>query len=67
MPPIGPAESIPSISPRATITTISGGVGVDWTIRPTLVNQFHAGYMYQYRIFDPENLDLDNSKIVQQY
>jgi hypothetical protein len=40
---------------------------MDWTICPTLVNQFHAGYMYQYRIFDPENLDLDNSKIVQQY
>ncbi|MBO0799493.1 MAG: hypothetical protein J2P31_11790, partial [Blastocatellia bacterium] len=35
------------------------GFGVDWVIRPTLINQFHFGYLYQYSIFDPENLDLD--------
>ena len=28
------------------------GFGVDWAIRPTLINQFHAGYMYQLSIFD---------------
>ncbi len=44
-----------------------GGFGVDWTVRPTLVNQFHGGFMYQYSIFDPENLGLDNSKVVEQY
>jgi hypothetical protein len=35
-----------------------GGFGVDWTIRPTMINQFHAGYMYQYSLFDKENLGL---------
>lgn len=35
------------------------GLGVDWVIRPTLINQFHAGYMYQFRIFDPENLGIN--------
>src|SRR5450759_2506492 len=35
------------------------GFGVDKTITPTLINQFHAGYLYQYSIFDPENLGLD--------
>lgn len=34
------------------------GVGVDWTIRPNLLNQFHGGYMYQYSLFDKENLGL---------
>ncbi|MBO0722899.1 MAG: carboxypeptidase regulatory-like domain-containing protein, partial [Blastocatellia bacterium] len=41
------------------------GFGVDWVIRPTLINQFHLGYLYQYSIFDPENLDLDLPNIVQ--
>jgi len=44
-----------------------GGFGVDYTIRPTLINQFHAGFMYQYSVFDPENLTLDGSKVVEQY
>jgi hypothetical protein len=35
------------------------GVGFDWTIRPTLINQFHGGYMYQLRQFDIENLGID--------
>ena len=43
------------------------GFGVDYTIRPTLINQFHAGYMYQYSIFDPENLGLDLTKVTQSY
>ena len=43
------------------------GFGVDYTFRPTLFNQFHAGYMYQYSIFDPENLGLDNSKVQEIY
>jgi hypothetical protein len=42
------------------------GIGVDWTIRPTMMNEFHAGYMYQYRIFDPENLGIDLPNIYQQ-
>jgi hypothetical protein len=39
------------------------GFGLDWTIRPTLINQFHAGYMYQYSIFDIENLGVDLNSI----
>ena len=35
------------------------GFGWDWVIRPTLINQFHAGYMYQLRIFDTETLGID--------
>jgi hypothetical protein len=40
------------------------GFGIDWVIRPTLINQFHFGYLYQYSIFDPENLDIDLPNIV---
>src|ERR1017187_557694 len=43
------------------------GFGLDYTIRPTLINQFHAGYMYQASFFSPENLGLDDSKITQSY
>ncbi len=43
------------------------GFGVDYTFRPTLFNQFHAGYMYQYSIFDPENLGLDLTKVQEIY
>jgi hypothetical protein len=43
------------------------GFGVDYTIRPTLINQFHAGYMYQASFFSPENLGLDDSKVTQSY
>ncbi len=39
------------------------GFGMDWTLRPTMINQFHAGYMYQYRIFDPENLGVNLQNI----
>jgi hypothetical protein len=35
------------------------GFGFDWTIRPTLVNQFHAGFTYQYSYFSPENKGID--------
>lgn len=43
-----------------------GGIGVDWVIRPTLINQFHAGYMYQYSYFSPENFGVDLASIYQQ-
>ncbi|SPF49284.1 conserved exported hypothetical protein [Candidatus Sulfopaludibacter sp. SbA4] len=42
------------------------GLGVDWTIRPTLINQFHGGYMYQYSVFDPENENIDLTKVFPQ-
>ena len=45
----------------------NAGFGVDWTVRPTVINQFHAGYLYQYSIFDPENLGVDLTKITQSY
>src|SRR5262245_59737118 len=41
------------------------GFGIDLVIRPTLINQFHFGYLYQYSIFDLENLVLDLHNIVQ--
>ncbi len=43
------------------------GFGVDYTIKPTLINQFHAGFMYQASFFSPENLGLDGSQVVQQF
>ncbi len=43
------------------------GFGIDYSIRPTLINQFHAGYMYQYSIFDPENLGLNDAAITEEY
>jgi hypothetical protein len=43
------------------------GFGLDYTFTPTLINQFHAGYMYQYSIFDPENLGLDLTKVTESY
>ena len=29
------------------------GFGLDWLFKPTLINQFHGGYMYQYDSFSP--------------
>src|ERR1022692_4566067 len=42
------------------------GLGIDWTIRPSLINQFHGGYMYQYSVFDPENEGIDLTKVFPQ-
>jgi hypothetical protein len=42
------------------------GFGVDYAFSPTLINQFHAGYLYQFSIFDPENLGLDLPNIYHQ-
>ena len=42
------------------------GVGIDWTISPTLMNQFHAGYLYQYSAFDIENQGIDLTSIYRQ-
>lgn len=42
------------------------GVGVDSVFRPTLVNQFHAGYMYQLQIFDTETLGIDLPNLYRQ-
>jgi len=42
------------------------GVGVDWAIRPTLINQFHAGYMYQFDLFDVESQGLDLPNLFRQ-
>jgi hypothetical protein len=50
----------------STFNNRIAGFGLDWVIRPTLVNQFHAGYMYQFSNFSPENLGIDLSKIYRQ-
>jgi hypothetical protein len=42
------------------------GFGVDWTFRPTLMNQFHVGYLYQLSIFDLENLGIDLPNLYRQ-
>ncbi len=42
------------------------GLGIDWTLKPNLINQFHAGYMYQYSVFDPENENIDLTKVFPQ-
>ncbi len=42
------------------------GFGFDWVLRPTLINQFHAGYLYQLSIFDVENLGLDLPNLFRQ-
>lgn len=41
------------------------GFGFDWTVRPTLLNQFHAGFTYQYTYFSPENKGIDLSSTQQ--
>jgi hypothetical protein len=42
------------------------GFGWDSVIRPTLINEFHAGYMYQLRIFDIETLGIDLPNLYRQ-
>ncbi|HUA62321.1 MAG TPA: carboxypeptidase-like regulatory domain-containing protein [Verrucomicrobiae bacterium] len=44
-----------------------GGLGIDYTIKPTLINQFHLGFMYQYSAFSPENQNLNGATVVQQF
>jgi hypothetical protein len=43
-----------------------GGIGIDYVIRPTLINQFHGGYMHQYDLFDAETLGLDLPNLYRQ-
>jgi hypothetical protein len=42
------------------------GFGLDNMFRPTLVNQFHAGYMYQLSVFSVESLGIDLPNIFRQ-
>jgi hypothetical protein len=48
-----------SVNPNNRIASVS----FDWSIRPSLINQFHAGYTGQKSVFNPENqaIDLSNS------
>ncbi len=39
------------------------GLGIDYVMRPTLINQFHAGYLSEYSYFSPENSGIDLSKL----
>ena len=41
------------------------GFGFDYMIRPTLINQFHAGFTYQYSYFSPESKGIDLTNIQQ--
>jgi hypothetical protein len=42
------------------------GFGVDSVFWPTLINQFHAGYMYQLSVFDVETLGIDLPNLYRQ-
>lgn len=42
------------------------GLGIDYVFKPTLVNQFHGGYMYQLQIFDVEALGIDLPNLYRQ-
>ncbi|MGH9473798.1 MAG: carboxypeptidase regulatory-like domain-containing protein [Terriglobales bacterium] len=39
-------------------TNYTGGLGVDWTLSPTLVNEFRAGYLYDANWFAPDSQPL---------
>ncbi|HTP35097.1 MAG TPA: carboxypeptidase-like regulatory domain-containing protein [Candidatus Acidoferrales bacterium] len=41
------------------------GFGFDWMLKPTLINQFHSGFTYQYSYFSPENKGIDLTSIQQ--
>ncbi|MBO0862333.1 MAG: carboxypeptidase regulatory-like domain-containing protein, partial [Chloracidobacterium sp.] len=64
-PPLFPGGIDPTDYTSSNFNNKIAGFGVDWVIRPTLINQFHFGYLYQYSIFDPENLDINLPSIVQ--
>jgi len=42
------------------------GFGLDWVFKPTLVNQFHAGYMHQYDNFDISSVPVDLTSLYRQ-
>ena len=42
------------------------GFGVDYSFNARLVNQFHAGYLYQLSVFDVESLGIDLPNIYRQ-
>ncbi|HXS99035.1 MAG TPA: carboxypeptidase-like regulatory domain-containing protein [Candidatus Limnocylindrales bacterium] len=48
-----------SVNPNNRIISLS----YDWSIRPSIINQFHAGYTGQKSVFNPENqaIDLSNA------
>jgi len=67
------APQFPGSLPQDKYTNVSNsannriaGFGLDYVFRPTLVNQFHAGYMYQLRVFDVESLGIDLPNIYRQ-
>ena len=49
----GRAESTRSTTLRSGGNNKIAGFGFDWTVKPTLINQFHAGFTYQYSYFQP--------------
>src|SRR5713226_2133323 len=42
------------------------GFGLDWVFKPTLVNQFHAGYMHQYDNFAISSVPVDLTSLYRQ-
>jgi hypothetical protein len=37
------------------------GIGVNWLISPTLVNQFQGGFLYDYSILNPKSADIEQT------
>lgn len=42
-------------------TAYTAAIGVDWTIKPTLINQFQGGYLYNYAISAPKSADYNRT------
>lgn len=57
--PVFPGGVDPTDYTSSNSNNKNAGFGIDWTISPTLLNSFHFGYLYQYSIFDPENLGIN--------
>jgi Carboxypeptidase regulatory-like domain len=56
------AVDVGSVNPFNRIVSFS----FDWSIHPTLLNQFHAGYTGQHSNFNPENQGIDLTQIYTQ-
>lgn len=65
--PVFPGGVDPTDYTSSNSNNKNAGFGIDWTLRPTLLNSFHFGYLYQYSIFDPENLGINLPAVQEVY
>jgi hypothetical protein len=64
-PPLWPGGIDPTDYTSSGGNNKIAGFGFDWAVKPTLINQFHAGFTYQYSTFSPEAKGIDLSNIQQ--